>query len=262
MFRGDSTLLDEKKGLKTFLRRRFLNWVYRHVDIALYVGSNNKQYFRVHGLKEKQLLPALHAIDNERFSHLTSEQQQFIQEKRTELKINPTDFVVLFAGKLEEKKNPFFLLELSKRTNDPQIIFLFTGNGHLEEELKARSKNDCRIKFLNFQNQSMMPAVYSLGNVFLLPSKGPGETWGLAANEAMASGLPVLLSTKAGGAIDLVKDNGQVFDPSGTEIVQIYIEALKNSKELYNNNREASLNHIKKFSFTQIAEAVETACTR
>ncbi len=55
LFRGDSTLLDEAKGVKTFLRRLFLKWVYAHVNLALYVGTNNKAYFLKHGLKEHQL---------------------------------------------------------------------------------------------------------------------------------------------------------------------------------------------------------------
>ena len=58
-----------------------------------------------------------------------------------------------------------------------------------------------------------MPVVYRLGDVFVLPSAGPNETWGLSINEAMASGKPVLVSNRCGGAIDLVAEgeNGYVF---------------------------------------------------
>ncbi|HXO74089.1 MAG TPA: glycosyltransferase, partial [Puia sp.] len=45
LFRGDSTLLDDKPGVKKWLRRVFLRWVYRFIDYALYVGINNKNYF-------------------------------------------------------------------------------------------------------------------------------------------------------------------------------------------------------------------------
>ena len=65
-----------------------------------------------------------------------------------------------------------------------------------------------------FQNQTMMPAVYRMGDVFVLPSQGPEETWGLALNEAMASGRPVIASSMVGGARDLVRhgENGWIFD--------------------------------------------------
>ncbi len=69
------------------------------------------------------------------------------------------------------------------------------------------------ITFLPFQNQSIMPLVYRLGDVFVLPSKGPGETWGLAINEAMACGRPVIVSDKCGAAGDMIinQENGFVF---------------------------------------------------
>jgi len=260
LFRGDSTLLDETKGAKTILRRVFLTWVYKHIDKALYVGANNKAYFKAHGVKEKQLIPAFHAIDNDRFSIFTDEQKGAVAGFQQQLEIEEDVFVVLFAGKFEEKKNPFFLLELARRINDPKIIFLLTGNGPLEEELKAKAANDKRIKFLPFQNQSLMPALYRLGSVFILPSKGPGETWGLAANEAMASGLPVILSSKTGGAVDLINGNGLLFTPGETERVVRYIEELKNSPQALQEARNASLRWVKKFSYVQLAEAVEKGC--
>ena len=50
----------------------------------------------------------------------------------------------------------------------------------------------------------MMPLVYRLCDVFILPSKG--ETWGLAVNEAIACGRKVIVSNKCGCAIDLVSN--------------------------------------------------------
>ena len=260
LFRGDSTLLDETKGIKTLIRRIFLTWVYRYIDKALYVGTNNKAYFKAHGVSEKKLVPAYHAIDNDRFASLSAEQETALETFRNELGIKKTNFVVLFAGKFEEKKNPFFLLELAKQIPDPAFVFLLVGNGELEEKLKAEAAADSRVKFLPFQNQSLMPVVYSLGHVLLLPSKGPGETWGLAANEAMATGLPVILSTKTGGAVDLVKNNGLAFDLHDTTRVGNYLVELKNRPENWDAARQASLQHIQNFSFTALAQAVEKAC--
>jgi glycosyltransferase involved in cell wall biosynthesis len=67
---------------------------------------------------------------------------------------------------------------------------------------------------MSFKNQSVMPAVYRLGDIFVLPSQGPEETWGLALNEAMASGRAVIASSNAGGACDLVEpgETGWIFE--------------------------------------------------
>jgi glycosyltransferase involved in cell wall biosynthesis len=58
-----------------------------------------------------------------------------------------------------------------------------------------------------------LPAYYALAGAFVLASTS--ETWGLVVNEAMACGLPVLVSKRCGCAQDLVADgrNGFTFDP-------------------------------------------------
>jgi glycosyltransferase involved in cell wall biosynthesis len=68
------------------------------------------------------------------------------------------------------------------------------------------------VVFLEFQNQSVMPVVYRLGDALVLPS-GYGETWGLAVNEAQACGRPSLVSDCVGCARDIVREgeNGSVF---------------------------------------------------
>lgn len=215
-FRGDSTLLDEKSELKTVLRRFFLSWVYRHVDVALYVGSHNKNYFKAHGLKENQLAFVPHAIENSRFQTLNNEQETQLNTWKQELGFGDTAKVILFCGKFIGKKSPDKLLKAFLQLGDKNDIhLLFVGNGPLEENLKNTALGNKNIHFLPFQNQSMMPVVYRLGSFYCLPSSGPGETWGLAVNEAMASGKAVLVSKKCGCSTDLVENgtNGYIFDP-------------------------------------------------
>jgi glycosyltransferase involved in cell wall biosynthesis len=227
LFRGDSTLLDEKPGVKRLLRRIFLKWVYRHVDYSLFVGKNNYDYFRKHGLKKSQLYWMPHAIDNDRF-HGQDRYEQDAKQWREELGIAREELVILFAGKLESKKDPDFILRIAGNLPDPRLKFIIVGNGKLEDELKAGAAKDKRIIFLDFQNQEKMPVVYRLGDIFVLPSIGPGETWGLAVNEAMACKLPVIVSSKCGCATDLVEDHftGWTFEP-GKEGDLLIRELLK-----------------------------------
>jgi glycosyltransferase involved in cell wall biosynthesis len=87
----------------------------------------------------------------------------------------------------------------------------------LEQELKNSSKLDDRIQFLDFQNQSEMPVIYRMANLFTLLSNS--ETWGLSINEALASGTKVLASKFCGGAIDLLNNkNGLICDLKTDEI--------------------------------------------
>ena len=52
-----------------------------------------------------------------------------------------------------------------------------------------------------------MPIAYRMADVYVQPSRGPGETWGLGVNEAMASSRPVIVSDRVGCAPDLVIPN-------------------------------------------------------
>ena len=246
-FRGDSTLLDEPIGfsIKKLARRFFLTWVYSHVDKVFYVGTHNKAYYKKHRLKETQLIYAPHAIDNNRFSDPNGEKTKRALEWRNKLGFHDDDLVLLFAGKFESKKNPYFLVEISTKLPSNDLKFLLVGNGHLEEDLKNIIKKDSRFVFIDFQNQSQMPILYRMANLFILPSLGPGETWGLSINEALVSGIKVIASSFCGGAIDLInEDNGMIFNPKSElkEVCQYIIETKKSLK--YFANRQLLLtNH-------------------
>lgn len=259
LFRGDSTLLDERGFLSSLKRRLLLTWVYRHIDIALYAGKNNYNYFRYAGLKKEQLVFAPHAVDNARFE--CNEQQCKIDaaDFRTTLNIPAGAFVFLFAGKLEPKKDPEILLKAFVAAYlDKDVHLLLVGNGVLESGLKNKYSKQTNIHFFDFVNQSMMPAVYEASDVFVLPSKGPGETWGLAVNEAMANGKAVIVSNKCGCVVDLVEEgvNGFIFT-NGSEA-----SLADKLKLIYGNNHLSTMqryskNKIKKYSLDTLAGVIE-----
>ena len=209
-FRGDSTCLDDVKGPKTIVKDIFKTWIYKHIDYALYVGSQNKAYFKKLGLKESQLIFVPHAVDNERFAMSDLAKVKLTREN---LGLKQHDVLILFAGKFEQKKDPMILLRAFSELNMPSVSLLFVGSGYLEETLKAESEKSGNVHIWGFQNQSEMPGIYQACDIFCLPSKGPAETWGLAVNEAMACGKAILVSDRGGCAIDLVEQgkNGEIF---------------------------------------------------
>jgi glycosyltransferase involved in cell wall biosynthesis len=151
-------------------------------------------------------------------------------------------------------------LELSKQITSKNVKFLFVGNGILEAELKTESRNDTRFVFLDFQNQSQMPILYRLTDIFMLPSLGPGETWGMAINEALASGTKVLASKFCGGAIDLLNcNNGMVFNPK-TEILEVRVY-IQNYQVVINPIIQTN-SLLKGHSYKEIIEAVKNEIKR
>jgi len=229
-FRGDSTLLDEREGfsVKKLLRRVFLTWVYRHLDKAFYVGTHNKAYFIKHGLKETQLVYAPHAIDNDRFADPTGEYSKKAREIRTKLGVSENKKLLLFVGKFEPNKN---LLELVKALNNTDLSLLLVGNGPQEEILKEIAAEN--IFFMPFQNQSIMPVIYRVGDALIMNSKS--ETWGLSMNEALASRIPLVATEKCGGAIDLINSsNGIIIKKSDNiEHMAQWVKDFKSDENLF-----------------------------
>ncbi len=258
-FRGDSHLLDETPGLKTQLRRNLLRWVYSHIDYAFYVGGNNHQYFLKHGLKPSQLLHAPHVVDNARFGENAPFAEEAALVWRTQLGI-PSDAVVfLYAAKLEPKKDPALLLRAFTELTDPSAYLVIVGNGPLEADLKKQYATHSRIRFIEFQNQSRMPQVYRLGDVFVLPSRGPAETWGLAVNEAMACGLAIVASDRVGSAADLIEQgrNGYIFRAGQYKALKKTLAQLMQDRTLLPEMGQTSLRMIQNWSLESVVSSLE-----
>jgi len=262
LFRGDSTLLDRRSWWRKFVRQRWLTWVYSHVDVAIAVGTNNRDYFRWCGLPPERIAFAPHSIDTVRFCADSAANEKRSTEWRAILGISPDVVVVLYAGKLQPKKDPALLLEAFSALNDGSHLAFF-GNGILESELKARAGKHRNVHFLPFQNQSIMPLVYGVGDVFVLPSRGPGETWGLALNEAMACGRAVIASSQVGGARDLIRTgvNGWLFESGDVQglihVLRLAVEiGRKGLKEMGASGRALISNWSTEESARRIGEVV------
>ncbi|WP_183578586.1 glycosyltransferase family 4 protein [Mucilaginibacter sp. X5P1] len=257
IFRGDSTLLRKESGFKALFKFALLRWIYTHVDHALYVGTNNKAYFKKYGLKERQLSFAPHAIDNERFAQKRDHEAKTLRDG---LGLNDNDILILFAGKFEDIKSPFLLLDAFQSINKKNVHLLLVGNGALENELKLKAAGNPNIHFMGFQNQSYIPVVYQACDLFCLPSKS--ETWGLAINEAMVCQKAVIASDKVGCAIDLIipDNNGAIFKESSLTDLVLQLNNLvgKNTDGLKSMGK-SSKQIIEDWNFEKQAQAIEKA---
>jgi glycosyltransferase involved in cell wall biosynthesis len=106
------------------------------------------------------------------------------------------------------------LLKAFKKLEHKDVYLVMMGEGVLRHEMQAFIHEYAlhNVILTGFVNQSEIDKYYAMADIFVLPS-GAGETWGLVVNEAMLFGLPVIVSSTAGCAIDLVKDgvNGKIF---------------------------------------------------
>ncbi|MDX2215589.1 MAG: glycosyltransferase family 4 protein [Oculatellaceae cyanobacterium bins.114] len=263
LFRGDSHRLFAETGVKAWARRQWITALYHRFAACLYVGKANYHYFQYHGVEPDRLFFAPHAIENDRFFAASTNAAGQATQWKEALKIPAHHAVIGFAGKLIAKKRPLDLLQAFLQANLPDVSLLFVGSGALEKQLRQQANNHSHVHFVPFQNQSLMPRTYAIADLFVLPSYGSGETWGLAINEAMCLSKPIIVSDHVGCAADLVESeyNGLVF-PAGnvTALAECLKHALSDRQRLqiWGHNSYQKIQH---YSYQQTTEGLCRALT-
>ena len=249
LLHGENPLNQEllKPRWKIKIKKIILSWLFNHISAFLYIGGENKKFYQYYGVPEEKLFFCPYAVDNSRFIAEPANSKFQITNYKKELGIGKNDIVILFGGKLIEKKRPMDLLkafsmlgtsdvpnidENNFRTSDVQKLrpaLIFVGDGALRPELEKYTKehNLRNVYFAGFQNQTELPKYYALADIFVLPS-GAGETWGLMVNEAMCFSLPIIVSNIVGCGPDLVKhgENGYIFPVGDIEALAKYLKDL------------------------------------
>ena len=260
LFRGDSHLLDdEASGLRWWFKRIVLRQIYAWPTAFLVVGAANRAYYRAFGVGEERLIVCPHSIDVARFAEPADTYESEAAAWRRELGLSEARCILLFAGKFEAKKQPLALMRAVQRGGD-DVTLVLVGGGALESDVRAIAAQDPgRFIVLPFQNQSRMPVVYRLGHLFVLPSSH-NETWGLAVNEAMACGRPVLVSDRVGCAADLVDaDCGRVFSWADVEGLKRAINELIGDRTKLARMGKAAAARSRRFDVAHTAQALSDA---
>jgi len=268
---GESPLSHEfsKSGFRSYVRKILLNFIFSRADKLLYIGSENKKFYKSLGIKDTKLVFVPYSVDNK--SHL--ENARILKPKKQQIKqelgLSKDSVVVLFTGKLIEKKRPFDLLkafEISQKSlTGKNTYLLFAGDGEQKQDLEkyTKSNNINNVIFLGFQNQTKLPKIYTVADLFVLPS-GLGETWGLVVNEAMYYGLPIIVSNLVGCSSDLVtSNNGRIFtygdvNELSENIVDLVLDE-KLREELGANSPPIVKYHNQEYAASQIAIAATTS---
>lgn len=215
ILRGESTLQDPPPVIFRTAKRVTLRALFRSIDAFAAIGTRNREFYRSYGIPEQNLFDAPYTVHNEFFQRWEAELPTAEQLRREEA-LPPDRPVVLFVGKLIERKRPGLLFEAFDAATDPgEATLIYVGEG-LRREALERRVNQCGraadVIFTGFQNQSRLPRYYKLADLFVLPSAQ--ENWGLVINEAMNFGLPVISTDAVGASADLVDERNGCVVPS------------------------------------------------
>ncbi len=205
LVRGDSQLASQRGGALRMAKALVFPLFLRRFDGFLYVGQRNREYLQHYGVRPDQLFFSPHCIDNEAFrTGSAAARQKSARDPKALARL-------LFVGKLVDSKRPFDLLQAAAMVKNRRVEVAFAGAGEAEARLKqAATTAGVATVFHGFVNQSELPAVYAVADMVVSPSV---ETWGLVVNEAMACGLPAVVSDAVGCGPDLIEEGrtGAVF---------------------------------------------------
>jgi glycosyltransferase involved in cell wall biosynthesis len=206
---GDSSFPPAEDSARSRIRAGLLRMLFALTTGFMTSGVLNADYYRHYGADPRRFFLLPWAIDNERFArHCTVPQP----ELRDHYGIARDAVVFLFSAKLVERKDPFALLKAYERMRHrARAAVVFMGDGVLREPLEryAREHNLGGAHFIGFVNQSAIPQHYAMADVFVLPSTY--EPRGAVINEAMACGLPVVVTDRCGSIGDIVLDGENAF---------------------------------------------------
>ena len=279
------------RGIGAWMKRRLVGLF----DAGLVGGTPQKRYFASLGMPENRIFTGYDAVDNDYFAAKAAEVRCQASDYRSRYGLPAHYFLSL--GRFVPKKNLTTLIRAYRKVLDSsqtcQTHLVMVGSGEEEPQLrrlchelrlpiyekagagienrKSKIENELPgVHFYGFRQIGENPVFYALAEAFILPSLW--EEWGLVVNEAMASGLPVVVSKAAGCAEDLLEPwkwtenypesigtreqrhmNGFVFDPSSVEELSQVMRILEAAPDLRWAMGAASRRIVEKFSCENFA---------
>jgi glycosyltransferase involved in cell wall biosynthesis len=243
---------------------------------ALVGGQRHVEYLAELGMPHERIFTGYDVVDNHYFRHKAEE----VRSQRSEVgqKYALPENYFLASARFIEKKNLARLVQAyaeyrrrsevrsqkSEVGNDKapwDLVVL--GDGPLKADL-CRLISDLRLNehvhLPGFKPYEELPFYYALANAFVHASTT--EQWGLVVNEAIASGLPVIVSNRCGCAPELVNGNGFTFDPTNedelaTRLLEMASLSDEERKQLGDNSYRIAAN----FAPERFGEGLERAAS-
>lgn len=250
---SDSQEVDfERSAIKEWVKRRFVACC----AAGFVAGSPHKDYLVKLGMNPDSIASGYDVVDNNHFD--ISAPSALVGDLPGRQQYQLPDKYFLASARFIEKKNLEFLVKAYKvflekqccrDLSVPHLVIL--GDGPLRFRIEQLIVDLGLLDFVHlrgFIQYPDLPIYYGFAHAFVLASTT--EQWGLVVNEAMASGLPVLVSDRCGCVVDLVSHgvNGYVFNPFDIQGLAGYMDRIACSDDLRRSMGRASLAKVRDWS--------------
>lgn len=212
---SDTPYRDEAAGWRPWLKRLLYPMLFRLPRLFLPGGSRQAAYFRSYGVPEERIRVAQMTVDIEAIrayqADLSPERRSLLREKAG---FSAAQGVFLYVGRLESYKGILDLLDayqlVKHQREDEDSALLIVGDGSCRAVVEEAAGRLPGVVVAGRLTGSDLFNAYAAADILVLPS--PTDNWGLVVNEAMAFGLPVIVTDAVGCVDDLV-------DPDGTGLI-------------------------------------------
>jgi glycosyltransferase involved in cell wall biosynthesis len=186
-------------AIKRIVRSLIAHWAKRWISY----GESSTEYLLTLGIDRDSVLEIQNSVDERRF----------LDTAEAAYKIEPRP-ILLHVGQFTARKGIEPLLraaaEQQKRWQIFSLVFVGSGPEKEADEQLSRELGLKNVHFLPPREPTRMPSIYKSADALIFPTLE--DVWGLVANEAILSGLPVLCSKYAGCASELF-DPESIFNP-------------------------------------------------
>ncbi len=242
----------------------------RSASAWLAYGTRAKAYLESLGADPEGIFCAYNTVETDQFAVMSALDPDERERIRREWGLS-TRFMVLYCGQLIERKGLSALIPAVARCvrAGVDVSLLVAGTGPREQafrELASREGVSERVVFAGFVDRSELPKLYGCADLMALPSRQ--EVWGLVVNEALACGVPVLVTANVGAAPDLLEDGVNGYVARACDVESLAGALLRHFHDTTDRAAmgEAAQRSIQPFSIAAAAdafvEAVAHACRR
>tara|TARA_B100001109_G_scaffold254109_1_gene253115 strand:+ start:413 stop:1561 length:1149 start_codon:yes stop_codon:yes gene_type:complete len=228
ILRVETNLNLKSNIFKKIIKYIALKFLFRNISYFLSIGKLNKKFYLHHNVDYNKIFPAPYFVDN-KFFKINLSKENF----KKKLKVKNKK-IILFVGKLIERKNPIEFLELAKLYKyETNFHFIMIGDGNLKSECKKFVKKNKlkNVSLLGFVNQTEIKKYYKITDLLIVTSLY--ETWGLTINEAFCFKIPVICTSNCGASMDLINNGKTGFVYSSGELLELRNKVSK----ILNNNK-------------------------
>lgn len=202
---SESHLRCRRSRWKSWFKRPFLRWIVSHAAGMLPTGALAAEFLATYGACPSRMTLVPNVPDLERLRHDAArlrEENEFP---------GPPGFagrpLALFVGRLIPKKRAELLIRaLHGMQGGAEAVLVIVGDGPQRKELERLVENlglQSRVHFAGFVQPDEVLRWYAFARVMVVPSS---ETWSVAVLEALAAGVPVVVSDEVGCCVDVIND--------------------------------------------------------